>query len=1126
MSRAFIYLFLLTCLIFPGGKNESPEFKHGSNCSNQVPEVKLNKDSHEISTIFLKKGLKYLDKGRTDSAEQCLINALKFLSPKSTDVRFLFDCKVKLAFCKLNKDIVETEKLASETWNLLKRNKIEDELSLSSYYKLKTNIYLAKNQYKEAITWGKKNADILSPLSDKEPDELASAYNHLGVCYFKYGVMDSAISYYNRSISFASLTKNKRSVFSSCFNLALLYDIRGSYDNEESVLLKSIKLTDSLNNGNYFKFRVYNSLGILYKKTGVSDKALEAFNKALDYCNKTPSESKGEFWMVYTNLGSLYRNKADYNNALKYYHQALKLIENTSDNNAISQVYNNIANVYYDKKDFVTAKLYYRKSIDLAKGINPLSASNYYRNYASTNDELGNTAETNLFYQKAVNLAKENAGSSYYQLGEFYTDYGQFCLKHKMDNKGLRYYKQAEDIFKINFNSKHPSFSELYANYGDYYNRVQKYPIALRYYQKSITSIVNDFDEKDIYKNPSPDNKIINDIDLLHVFEKKAETFYNLYSSVTGNIKDLDFSLATYRNAIELINKVRTSYNSTESKLYLAENQEKVYSRSIELAMELYGITKNNKYNSIAFEITEKAKAGVLYEQLRENDAKQYASVPDTIILKERKLKNNIASYEKMIYDEKSNPKDKIDNKKINILESQLFALTKSYDRLKDFIKTHYEDYFNYKYINKIYSAPEVQQSLASNDALIEYFIGDKSLYTFLITRNSFKVYSQKIDSSFFNNIDRLHNSLAVSSAENQVALNNFREYTSSSHNLYDILIQPVARDITNKNLTIIQDGILGYVSFETLLTKEVKSSKVDYRNLPYLIIDHNVNNAYSCALLINARSKKSPVNITENFLAFAPARFGGENNGGELAYNERERGERMINLPGSEKEVRNIQKIVGGKIYLDSTATKSRFINEASNYRILHIATHGIVDNNNPMYSKLVFYPEKSSTNNYLTTTELFNMHLNAELAVLSACKTGYGKNVKGEGLMTLSRGFLYSGVPSLVISLWNVNDQSSAGIMENFYKYLKEGYTKDESLRRSKLDYLRSADNISSNPYYWASFVNVGNNKPMEFVNSRHNMLWLLLLPLVLGIFAGFVKIIRSKLDSDRLKSSLLQG
>lgn len=1126
MYKGLTYLFFLTCFILSGRENGVHEVNTGQKGSNQYVGTTSNSETHEISSYFFDKGSEFIDKNRTDSAEKYFDKALKYLNPGSKDYRYIFNCKINLAFCRLTKNIDDAEKLASEAWGIIKQKNIEDNLCFAAYYRIKTNICLEKNQYKDAIVWGKKNVGALIPIKENEPDQLSLAYNQLGVCYYKYGSMDSAISYYNKSLNLASLVKNKRSVFSSCFNLALIYDSKGNYDKEETVLIKSIRLTDSLANSSYFKFRVYNSLGILYKKTGVSDKALESFNKALDLNNKISSDSKREFWMVYTNLGSLYRSKADYNNALKYYQQALKLIETTQDNNAISQIYNNIANVYYDKKDFITAKLYYKRSINLANGINPLSASNYYRNYASTNEELGNAAETNLFYQKAIKLAKENAGKTYYQLGEYYTDFGEFCLKQNMDKKGLNFYKQAESIYKANFNSKHPSFSELYSNYGDFYNKIKKYPEALRYFQKSITSIVNDFNDENIYKNPTPDNKIISDIDLLQVFEKKAEAFYHLYSSVTGNVKDLDFSLSTYRNSIELINKVRTSYNNSESKIYLAEKQEKVYSRSIELAMQLFGITNNNKYNAIAFEITEKAKAGVLYEQLRENDAKQFASVPDSIIYKERKLKNDIASYEKLIYYEKANPKDKIDDKKINVLENQLFALTKSYDRLKDLIKTNYEDYFNYKYVNKIYSAPEVQQTLASNDALIEYFIGEKTLYTFLITRKLFKVYKQPIDSSFFNNIDRLHNSLAMSSAQDQQALYNFREYTSSSHALYDILIQPVASDITNKNLTIIQDGILGYVSFESLLTKEVNTARVDYRNLPYLIIDHNINNAYSCALLINAKSRKSPVNITDNFLAFAPARFGGEDNGGAIAYSERERGETMINLPGSEKEVKNIQKIVGGKIYLDSTATKSKFISEASKYRILHIATHGIVDNNNPMYSKLVFYPEKSSRNNFLTTSELFNMQLNADLAVLSACKTGYGKNVKGEGLMTLSRGFLYSGVPSLVISLWNVNDQSSAGIMENFYKYLKEGYSKDESLRRSKLDYLRSADNITANPYYWASFVNVGNNKPLDFISGHFSFYWLLLLPFVFGFLTGLVAIIREKLVYTHLKNSFVKG
>jgi CHAT domain-containing protein len=181
----------------------------------------------------------------------------------------------------------------------------------------------------------------------------------------------------------------------------------------------------------------------------------------------------------------------------------------------------------------------------------------------------------------------------------------------------------------------------------------------------------------------------------------------------------------------------------------------------------------------------------------------------------------------------------------------------------------------------------------------------------------------------------------------------------------------------------------------------------------------------------------------------------------------------------------------------MNEQATVAKFKEIAGNYKILHIATHGIVDNQNPVHSRLLFSPVTMQTDGAdLQYNDLFNLQLNADLAVLSACNTGYGRNSEGEGIIALSRGFLYSGVPSLVISLWKVEDESTAAIMKSFYKYLKDGFSKDESLRKAKLDYLKKSDKLSASPYYWSGFVNIGNKDPLHLSNPSLNYLWLLLI------------------------------
>lgn len=151
------------------------------------------------------------------------------------------------------------------------------------------------------------------------------------------------------------------------------------------------------------------------------------------------------------------------------------------------------------------------------------------------------------------------------------------------------------------------------------------------------------------------------------------------------------------------------------------------------------------------------------------------------------------------------------------------------------------------------------------------------------------------------------------------------------------------------------------------------------------------------------------------------------------------------------------------------------------------------------PMMTRLVFYQDKDSIEDgNLYAYEIYSLQLNAELAVLSACNTGSGKLQQGEGVMNLARGFSYAGVPGIVMSLWSINDISSAKIMGYFYTYLKAGYSKSEALQKAKLDYIQKADNLTANPYYWAGFVIIGNQHEISF--NTFNYSWVL-------VFSGII-------------------
>ena len=193
--------------------------------------------------------------------------------------------------------------------------------------------------------------------------------------------------------------------------------------------------------------------------------------------------------------------------------------------------------------------------------------------------------------------------------------------------------------------------------------------------------------------------------------------------------------------------------------------------------------------------------------------------------------------------------------------------------------------------------------------------------------------------------------------------------------------------------------------------------------------------------------------------------------------------------LPYAQKEVSDINAILGGSLFTKDKSGERYFKDNAPYYKILHFAMHAVPDSINPVQSKLLFTynPLDTIEDNDLTAAEIYAMRLNAQLAVLSACQTGYGKINRGEGVMSLSRAFAYSGVNATVMSLWRVADFSTREIMVEFYKNLKSGQTKDEALRNAKLTYLDNhPQDELKNPYYWAGFVAAGNMSAMDMTDT----------------------------------------
>ena len=197
--------------------------------------------------------------------------------------------------------------------------------------------------------------------------------------------------------------------------------------------------------------------------------------------------------------------------------------------------------------------------------------------------------------------------------------------------------------------------------------------------------------------------------------------------------------------------------------------------------------------------------------------------------------------------------------------------------------------------------------------------------------------------------------------------------------------------------------------------------------------------------------------------------------------------------LKFNQQEVERIHQYLSGKLIKGSDANESTFYQLAPQSQLLHLATHGIANDDDPLQSGLYFSTEKDTLEDgFLSALEIYGMQLDADLAVISACNTGYGKLAAGEGVMSLGRAFSYAGCKSILMSLWLANDQSTAQLMDRFYYYLKKGQSKEKALRQAKLDYLTEANMINAHPYFWAGIIAVGDMSPIRLQSGVFNWKW----------------------------------
>ena len=477
---------------------------------------------------------------------------------------------------------------------------------------------------------------------------------------------------------------------------------------------------------------------------------------------------------------------------------------------------------------------------------------------------------------------------------------------------------------------------------------------------------------------------------------------------------------------------------------------------------------------------------------------------------KEDQLNNAITKFEnKLYYAEKNNARK--NNQIIKEYRDSLFQLRRSKDGFIELLEADYSDYYRLKYDFSTIRVESLQQKLSPNEAIIEYFVGEyiteaPQIYIFLITSQKVIVESVPLDFPLEEWIQKMRKSIysywAAPGQADSVYIESNQTFCRFSHQLYGKLIQPIDSHLTPK-LLIIPDGVLHLLPFDALLTEPVEDP-CDFQSRAYLIEDHTVSYDYSATIHWSGMKRAS--NRGNKFMGgFAPSFKGAGEKGLALRSVEELRGE-LTSLKYNKEELERLSTIFQSDLFVDSQASKQTFLDQANNYSILHLATHGKANDEVGDFSFIAFSDPKDSLDNSgkLFVRELYNLKLNTDLVVLSACETGLGEVRDGEGVISISRGFSYAGAKSIITTLWSIQDHpTTVSFMESFYEKLKGGLPKDEALRATKLEVLKNP--TSAAPFFWAGFIPFGDMAPIKVPNQSEQWYWLLgIAALIMIMFA----------------------
>jgi CHAT domain-containing protein len=829
------------------------------------------------------------------------------------------------------------------------------------------------------------------------------------------------------------------------------------------LLIREKKYNDTLEDS-------YLKCGILEMARNEQERALGYFHQAIFITRLNTQLPDSLLFRPYLFAGSIHYNLNNLDSAVNYYKKAEAVYDRHPGISEPERLFNRFGALYFETGDYNQSISYFEKALSLVEKKTPVNSFfvvNYKNNIATALMKLGR-------YNQALNIFREllqygnpadeilfNIGNTYFEKENYpealqyirlirHMDFEKFnslvkiFIRQQQYDSARIYISRAKQVYSRHqdFNSK-ITYGIVMKYTGDLKAATGHPGDALTDYQQAILFLDPSFRDTAIAANPVSFTGLQNFLFLFDALVAKAGALNMLYKQ-HPDTHFLEQSLDAYSSALSLSNHIEKTYFSDVARLFLKNKVNPATQDAVEVAILLYNLTKRKQYINSAFGFVENNKATVLQAGLKNIELYSIPGLPAGLVSEEKKYRTLIAKLTIQSEQLKDSQSFAVLQRKIHDLEVSLASVQDKLDENPVYHKL--------KFGSSTVNMDSLQEGL-QGEAILSYYYTADNLVCFYITKENAGFTSIPLHENLFSTIISLRKELQSPEASSRKYLKN------AGSILYRELVEPIFDKIKDKKrLIIIPYNEISYLPFEMLVTPEDGS---------LLLKKFPISYNYAASFLADKNKRKE---MAYDVLAMAP--FSGVENASLV----------LPVLPASGDEIKNLP----GKKLAGAEATKMQFTELAHSFPVIHLATHAVANDTNLLGSYIEFYGLKNEpdTLHRLFEQEIYTLDMKSvRLVILSACETGNGLLVNGEGIMSLSRAFSYAGCKSVVTSLWKADEFSTSFISRRLHNYLQSGLDIDVSLQKSKLDYLESSeiDERFKNPAYWAHLVLIGDYRPV---------------------------------------------